>query len=187
MDQGAPICEITSLPSAWIERHRSDPAIGQPPRSKESAICESSRSNPFGTHHLLQESLLFLRSCYIFFAGARALLFSSTWMLSVAESVKFSEECFCGSFHEVCPAFVSTSFVVPSGRVNRMWKSVREMSTYAGCSCMGTFSCGPVRQCSTRTCAFSNSTLQCFGSTFAGSCAKATDPAKHTPATSKNV
>src|SRR5713101_1007591 len=95
-------------------------------------------------------------------------------MFSVAESLKFSAECFCGSFHEVCPAFVVTSFVVPSGRVNRPCASVRLICTYAGCSCMGTFSCGPLCQRSTRTCAFSNSTLQCCGSTFAGSCARAT-------------
>src|SRR6266852_7276260 len=108
-------------------------------------------------------------------------------MFSVAEPLTFSAECFCGSFHEVCPAFASNSFVFPSGRVNRPCASVRLICTYAGCSCMGTFSCGPLCQRSTRTCAFSHSTLQCCGSTFAGSCARATDPAKHIPATSKNV
>src|SRR5712692_5591498 len=36
---------------------RSDPRIGRPRGSKESAIYESSRSNPFGTHRLLQKSL----------------------------------------------------------------------------------------------------------------------------------
>jgi len=36
---------IGSDPKRW----RSDPAIRRPQRSKESAICEGSRSDPFGS------------------------------------------------------------------------------------------------------------------------------------------
>jgi len=96
---------------------RSDPGVDRPQRSKKSAIYERDSSEPFGTHRLLKEPLLFLRSCYIFFDGACALPFSSTWMPSLAESVKFSAECFCGPFQLVCPAFESTSLVFPSGEV----------------------------------------------------------------------
>ncbi len=43
---------------AGPKRCRSDPGIGRPRRSKESAIYESSCRNPFGTHRLVQKSVL---------------------------------------------------------------------------------------------------------------------------------